>query len=70
MDATHIYCASCRAIRPVEFERLLASEASLGTAARCVRCGWLALAPRPTDGLAGLVRAATRRIRHAGPVLA
>src|SRR5207247_1859178 len=43
MDATHVYCASCRAIRPVEFERLFASEASLGTAARCVRCGWLAL---------------------------
>ena len=42
MDATHIYCASCRAIRPVEFERLLAAEASLGTAARCARCGWLA----------------------------
>ena len=43
MDATHIYCARCRAIRPVEFERLVASEASLGTAAHCVRCGWLAL---------------------------
>jgi hypothetical protein len=43
VDATHIYCASCRAIRPVEFERLLASEASLGTVARCARCGWLAL---------------------------
>jgi hypothetical protein len=43
MDATHIYCANCRAIRPVEFERLLPSEAALGTAARCARCSWLAL---------------------------
>jgi hypothetical protein len=43
VDATHIYCANCRAIRPVEFERLLPSEAALGTAARCARCSWLAL---------------------------
>jgi len=43
MDATHLYCSACRAIRPVEFECLLASEPSLGTAARCARCGWLAL---------------------------
>jgi len=43
VDATHLYCANCRAIRPVEFERLLASEPSLGTAARCARCSWLAL---------------------------
>ncbi len=43
MDATHIYCASCRAIRPVEFEHLLPGEPALGTAARCARCGWLAL---------------------------
>jgi hypothetical protein len=42
MDATHVYCAKCRAIRPVEFERLLTSEEALGTAARCARCGWLA----------------------------
>ena len=43
MDATHIYCAACRAIRPVEFQRLLVDEPALGTAARCARCGWLAL---------------------------
>jgi hypothetical protein len=43
VDATHVYCPNCRAIRPVEFERLLASEASLGTAARCARCAWVAM---------------------------
>ena len=43
MDATHIYCPACRAIRPVEFQRLLDNEPALGTAARCARCGWLAL---------------------------
>ena len=32
MDATHIYCASCRAIRPVEFERLLAANEGHGFA--------------------------------------
>ena len=42
IDATHIYCAACRAIQPVEFERFLPTEPSLGTAARCSRCGWLA----------------------------
>src|SRR5256885_12237755 len=26
IDATHIYCAACRAIQPVEFERFLRSE--------------------------------------------
>lgn len=43
MDATHVYCAACRAIRPVEFEHLVPGEPALGTAAHCARCGWLAL---------------------------
>ena len=42
MDATHVYCARCSAIRPVRFERLLAAEASLGTKAQCAECGFLA----------------------------
>lgn len=41
MDATHIYCANCRGIRAVTFERLIAREESMGTAARCSQCGWL-----------------------------
>ncbi len=43
MDATHIYCPNCRAIAPVSFERLLPKEPSMGTAAHCMQCGWLAL---------------------------
>ena len=42
MDATHVYCANCRSIRVVNFDRLVAREAALGTAARCSQCGWLA----------------------------
>lgn len=42
MDATHVYCASCRSIRAVSFDRLFAREPSMGTAARCSKCGWLA----------------------------
>jgi len=42
MDATHVYCASCRAIRAVSFDRLMGREPSLGTAARCSQCRWLA----------------------------
>src|SRR5205823_14614102 len=45
----------------------LAAEAILSASARPPS---LALAPRPTDGLAGLVRAATRRARGSGPLLA
>ena len=42
IEATHVYCANCRAIQPVEFERFLATEPTMGTAARCSRCGFLA----------------------------
>jgi len=42
MDATHIYCACCTAIRRVRFERLLAMEPSLGTTAQCLECGFVA----------------------------
>src|SRR5687767_10076963 len=42
VDATHIYCARCRAIQPVRFERLIGSEEAMGTAASCTCCGWLA----------------------------
>lgn len=42
MDATHIYCANCRAIQSVSFDRLLPKEAAMGTAARCSQCGWVA----------------------------
>ena len=42
MDATHVYCARCAAIRPVRFERLLLPEPSLGTKAQCADCGFLA----------------------------
>ena len=42
MDATHVYCACCAAIRPVRFERLLLAEPSLGTKAQCADCGFLA----------------------------
>ena len=42
IQATHVYCAGCRAIKPVEFEHLLADEPAMGAAARCARCGWLA----------------------------
>jgi hypothetical protein len=42
MDATHVYCACCTAIRRVRFERLLANEPSLGTKAQCADCGFLA----------------------------
>jgi hypothetical protein len=42
MDATHVYCANCRSIRSVSFDRLVAEEPSMGTAARCSQCGWLA----------------------------
>jgi hypothetical protein len=40
MDATHVYCARCRSVQPVRFERLLPSEAALGTQALCASCGW------------------------------
>ncbi|HUQ77052.1 MAG TPA: hydroxysqualene dehydroxylase HpnE [Burkholderiales bacterium] len=46
---------------------LLAAEAVLEDGGRARR---LALAPRATDGLAGLVRRITRAIRRPGPVLA
>lgn len=42
MDATHVYCAYCRTIQSVNFERLIPKEESMGTAARCSQCGWLA----------------------------
>jgi len=42
MEATHLYCARCRAIQPVRFERLVASEKSLGNAAQCGYCGFVA----------------------------
>ena len=42
MDASHIYCANCRAIQAVSFDRLIVKEPSLGTAARCCQCGWVA----------------------------
>jgi len=42
IQATHVYCAGCRAIKPVEFEHLIADEPAMGAAARCARCGWLA----------------------------
>ena len=42
IDATHIYCANCRAIKPVEFQHFMPNEPAMGTAARCGRCGWLA----------------------------
>ncbi|HEY3077760.1 MAG TPA: FAD-dependent oxidoreductase [Burkholderiales bacterium] len=45
----------------------LAAEAILSASARPRS---LALAPRPTEGLAGLVRAATRLARGSGPLLA
>ena len=45
----------------------LAAEAILSASARPRS---LALAPRPTDGLAGVVRAATRLARRSGPLLA
>ena len=42
MDATHVYCACCTAIRRVRFERLVATEPALGTKAQCAECGFLA----------------------------
>jgi hypothetical protein len=42
MDATHVYCANCRSIREVSFDCLFQTEPSMGTAARCSECGWLA----------------------------
>jgi hypothetical protein len=42
MDATHVYCARCAAVRRVRFERLLTGEPSLGTKAQCADCGFLA----------------------------
>lgn len=42
IEATHVYCASCRAIKPVEFEHFMPNEPAMGMAARCARCGWLA----------------------------
>jgi hypothetical protein len=42
MDATHVYCACCTAIRRVRFKRLLAMEPSLGTTAQCMECGFVA----------------------------
>ncbi len=42
MDATHVYCACCTAIRRVRFERLLAAEPTLGTKAQCAECGFVA----------------------------
>jgi len=42
MDATHVYCACCTAIRLVRFERLVEAEPSLGTKAQCAECGFLA----------------------------
>ena len=42
MDATHVYCACCTAVKPVRFERLVATEPSLGTKAQCAECGFLA----------------------------
>jgi hypothetical protein len=42
MDATHVYCANCRSIRAVTFDRLVEREPAMGTAARCSQCGWLA----------------------------
>jgi hypothetical protein len=42
MDATHVYCARCSAIRRVRFERLVDDEPSLGTKAQCGECGFLA----------------------------
>lgn len=42
MDATHVYCACCTAIKPVRFERLVLTEPSLGTKAQCADCGFLA----------------------------
>jgi len=42
MDATHLYCARCRAIQPMRFEPLVAAEKALGTAAQCSYCSWVA----------------------------
>ena len=42
MDATHVYCACCTAIRRVRFEHLVEAEPSLGTKAQCAECGFLA----------------------------
>ncbi len=42
MEATHVYCARCAAIRRVRFERLVPAEPSLGTMAQCAECGFLA----------------------------
>lgn len=42
MDASHVYCACCAAIKPVRFERLVITEPSLGTKALCADCGFLA----------------------------
>lgn len=38
MDATHLHCAHCAAIRPIRFAPLLAGEPSLGTNVHCAHC--------------------------------
>jgi hypothetical protein len=38
MDATHLNCPGCRAVRPIRFEPLLAEEPSLGTCICCAHC--------------------------------
>ena len=40
MDATHVFCARCAAVRPVRFARLVRTEESLGTKAQCAHCGY------------------------------
>ena len=42
MDATHLQCPQCAAVRPIRFEPLLAGEPSLGTNIECAACGRLA----------------------------
>src|SRR5262245_36963752 len=39
MHATHLHCPQCRALRPIRFEPLLASESSLGTCIGSAHCG-------------------------------
>lgn len=43
MDATHVYCARCRAIQPVLYDELVGGIAPLGTKAACSQCGWVVL---------------------------
>lgn len=38
MEATHLHCAHCAAIRPIRFEPLLPGEPSLGISILCAHC--------------------------------